>query len=172
VSLHPCVPGSPTATSRGLGTQVRHAVPLRRGVPIIDCHECVFPGKRHRIAPAWVFLGLLVPGEGPRGHEILHHLIGIELVLDGVRLVRAGLFEKSLEVARQRSCLMFATARGGSNALHVGAAHFLIVVVVAVSRVCNPLRVPLLPLLAALGILDGDARWHRFDAVEDCFPTA
>jgi hypothetical protein len=42
---------------------------------------------------------------------------------------------------------------------------FLVVIVVVVDRACNPLRVLLSPLLAALGILlgalDDDAGWHH-----------
>jgi hypothetical protein len=35
----------------------------------------------------------------------------------------------------------------------------------------NPLTAPLSPLITALGIFDGDNRWHRFAAVGDHFPT-
>jgi hypothetical protein len=45
VPLHPYVPRSPTTMSPGLETQVQHASPLQRGVPIVDYHDCIFPGK-------------------------------------------------------------------------------------------------------------------------------
>jgi hypothetical protein len=63
-----------------------------------------------------------------------------------------------------------ATARGGHDALHVRAVHFLVIIVVVDSG-RNPLRAPFSPLLATLGvgILDGDVRWRRFAAVSDRF---
>jgi hypothetical protein len=69
------------------------------------------PGEGHRIASAWVFLGQLVLGEGPRGHEILYHATVLELVLNRVHVVRAVLLEESLEVVHQRPRLMLATTR-------------------------------------------------------------
>jgi hypothetical protein len=166
--LHPCIPGSPTATSQ----DPRHAVPPQRGAPIIDRHDRIFPRERHRITLAWDFLGLLVPDEGPQGNEILYHATVLELVLDGVRMVRAGLLKKSLEVVCQRPRLVLATARGGNDALHVRVVCFLVVIIIViVGRGHNPLRAPLSPLLATLGILDSGIGWCRFAAAEDRFPA-
>jgi hypothetical protein len=110
--------------SQGPETQVRHVM------PIIDRHDHIIPEDRHHIAPARVFLGLLVLGEGPQGHDILHHAAVLEHVIDGVCVVRACLLKKSLEVVYQRLCLELATARGGSDTLHVGAARFLVIIIV------------------------------------------
>jgi hypothetical protein len=121
------------------------------------------------ITPARVFLGLLVPGEGPRCHKILHHEVVLELVVDRVHMVWAGLLEKFPEVVCQGPCLVLAIACSGSNLLHVGCARFLVIIVVVVGPGQNPLRVPLSPLLSALGVLDGDIGWCRFVAAGDCF---
>jgi hypothetical protein len=142
------------------------------GSPIIDRHDRIFPKERHRIAPTQGFLGLLITGEGARGHEILHHATVLELVLDGIHVVQAGLLEKSLEVVYQRPCLALTTMRSCSDTLHVGVGFFLVIAIVIVSCGCNPLRMPLSPLLAALGVLDGGVGWCRFAATGDPFPTA
>jgi hypothetical protein len=91
----------------------------------------------------------LVPGEGPRGHEIIHHVTVLELVLDYVCMLRACLLKKSLEVVCWWPCLALATACGSRDVLHVGVIRFLFIIVV-VGHGSNPLRVPLSPLLAAL----------------------
>jgi hypothetical protein len=63
---------------------------------------------------------------------------------------------------------------GGHNALLIRAIHFFVVVLVVV-RGYNPLRVPLSPLLAALGILlgalDGDVGWWHSAATGGCLPV-
>jgi hypothetical protein len=45
VPLHPYIPGSPTAMSRGPGTQVRHTTPPRRGRPPQTVLTMSFLGK-------------------------------------------------------------------------------------------------------------------------------
>jgi hypothetical protein len=45
--------------------------------------------KRHHVTFAWVFIEFHTTGEGPRDHEILHHVAILELVFDGVRVVWA-----------------------------------------------------------------------------------
>jgi hypothetical protein len=101
------------------------------------------------------------PGEGYRGHEIHHHVIILELVLGGVRVVQVGLLKESLEVVYRRPHLLPATVHGSDDAPQVRATEFLVIVVIVVSRGHNPLRTLLAPLLAALGallgILDGAA---------------
>jgi hypothetical protein len=112
----------------------------------------ILPREGHHITSTMFFLGFLVLGEGPRGHEILDHNDVLELVLDGVRVVQASLLEESLKVVYQWPQVALAIVRGDHDALHVGASHFL-VVVRAVGRGHHSLRALLLPLLAALGVL-------------------
>jgi hypothetical protein len=145
------------------------------GAPIVDHLDHILPGEGHRIASAQVFLRLPVLGEGPRGHQILHHGTVLELVLDTVRMVHAGLLEESLEELCRRSCLALATIHGGCDMLLVGAVRFLVIIAVIVNHSCNPLRTLLSPLLAALGVLHGvlgsNIGWRRFAAAGGCFPT-
>jgi hypothetical protein len=82
------------------------------GVPIVDCHDCIFPEEGHRVASAPVFLEFSTPGEGPQGHEVLHHIAVLELVLDGLWVVRAVLLEESLKVLYWRPHLTLATVCG------------------------------------------------------------
>jgi hypothetical protein len=64
-----------------------------RGVLIIDCHDHVFSGEGRRAALFEVIVGFHASCEGSRGHEILHHAIGPELLLDGVGMVWARLLQ-------------------------------------------------------------------------------
>jgi hypothetical protein len=143
-------------------------------VPIIDCHGRIFPREGQRVSFARVFIGFLVSGEEPRDHEILHHVVVLEVVLDGVRMVRAGLLKESLKVVCQWLRLMLDTTTGGRNALHAGVVHLIVVVVVVVNCVCDPLRAPILPLLATLGVLlgalNGDVGWRCIAAAKDHCP--
>jgi hypothetical protein len=93
VPLHPYVPGSPTAMSWGLRIQVRHAAPPWKGAPIVDCHDRIFPGEGHCVTFVQVFLEFPTPGEGLQDHDIPHYVVVLELVLDGVGVVRVGLLE-------------------------------------------------------------------------------
>jgi hypothetical protein len=72
--------------------------PLGRRVPIVDHHDHIFPKEGCHTSSTWVFFLLPIPVEGPRGHEIFHHVVVLEPVLDGVCVVWAGLLEESLEV--------------------------------------------------------------------------
>jgi hypothetical protein len=63
--------------------------PPKRGTPIIDHHDRIFPREGCCVTFALVFLVLLALGKGPCGHEILHHAVVLKLVLNGVRMVRA-----------------------------------------------------------------------------------
>jgi hypothetical protein len=169
VPLHPCVPGSPTAASRGPKTQVRHAAPPW-GAPIVDPHDCVLPRDMHCIASIRVFIEFHTPNEGPRDHKILHHVVVLELVLNGVCVVWAGLLKESLEVVCRRSCLVLATACGNRDVPHAKAACFLVVATIIAVCGRNPLRTFLAPLLAALGIMDGDVEWHLLAAARGSPP--
>jgi hypothetical protein len=109
VTLHASIARSPAIARQGLGTLVRHATPPQMGAPIIDYLDHLFPKEGHHATSARVFLRLLVPSEGPRGHEILYHATVIKLVLDEVRMVQAGILEECLEVVCQQPRLALAT---------------------------------------------------------------
>jgi hypothetical protein len=172
VYLHPCVLVSPMVVSRGPRTQVRCVAPPWLGPPIIYCLDCDLLGEGHQIAFIRDFIELHSMGEGPRDHEILHHGTVPKLVLDGVRVVGEGLLEELLKVVCRRSCLALANACGSHDAPHAGAACYLIVAAFVVGRDYYPLRTLLAPLLAALGILDDDVRWHLLAAAWGRLPTA
>jgi hypothetical protein len=95
-------------------------------------------------------------------------------VLDGVRVVRVGLLEDSLEVVCRRPRVALDAASGGHNSLDARAVCLLAVVVIA-AACCGSdrLRALLPPLLAALdilhGALDGNVGWHRLAVVGDHF---
>jgi hypothetical protein len=173
VPLDPCVLGSPTTGSQGPGTQVAHTMPPWRG-SIKDCHDHIFPREGHHVASARVFLEFPTMGEGLRDHEVLHHVIVFELVLDVVHVVWVGLLEESLEVVFWRPCLMLATTCGSHDVPHVGVIDFLVNVIIGHGH--NPQRTPLKPLLftlgTILGILDGDIRWCHLATSWGCYLTA
>jgi hypothetical protein len=83
-------------------------------------------------------------------------------------VVRASLLKKSLEVVCRRPRLALATVHGCRDAPHARAVCFLVIVVIVVSHSHNPIRAPLMPLLATLGaplgILDGGGGWCRIAA--------
>jgi hypothetical protein len=91
-------------------------------------------------------------------------------VLDGVRMFRAGLLEESLKVVCWSPRPALNATPGAHNIHHVRVIYLLIIVIV-VSCGCNPIRVLLSPLLAALGVLlgslDGATGWCRFAAIKD-----
>jgi hypothetical protein len=116
----------------------------------IDHHDYFFPRERHRIAPAWVFIELRTPGEGPRGHEGLHYAAVIELVPDGVCMVWAGFLDERLEVVRRRPHLTLVAMHCSRHASRAGAAHLPVVAVIMVGRGCGLLRALLRLLLLSL----------------------
>jgi hypothetical protein len=144
-------------------------------VPLIDHHDRIFPREECHPSSARLFIGLLVLGEGPQGHEILHHVTVLELVLNGVRVVWAGLLEESLKVVCWWPRLALDTVPGGRDVLHVGVVRFLVIIVIVVGRSCNPLWASLSPFLATLGVLlgtlDGSAEWRCLAIARDCFAT-
>jgi hypothetical protein len=133
------------------------------GEPIVDRHHCVPRRERHRATSARVFIEFHTIVEGHQDHEILNHVVVLELVLNRVCVVWADLLEESLKVVGRRPGLALATACGSQDVPHVRAACFLVVAVVAVSHYRIPLRMLLAPLLAALGallgVMDGDVGW-------------
>jgi hypothetical protein len=134
------------------------------GASSIDCHDCVFPGERHRVALTRVFVEFRTPSEGPRDHETLHHVIVLELMSDGVCVVWVGLLEEPLEVVCRRPLLTLVAVLDGRDTPHVGATCLTVVAVVVVGHGHVPLRALLAPLLAALeallGAVDGDVGQH------------
>jgi hypothetical protein len=95
-------------------------------------------------------------GEGPRDHEVFHHVTVLELVLDGACVIGVDFLEQSLEVVCQRSRVVLDAAFGGRDALNVGVVRPFVDVIVVVTR-CDsgPVRAPPLPPLIALDILHG-----------------
>jgi hypothetical protein len=43
-------------------------------------HDCIFPREGHCVAPAQILVEFHTLGQGPRDHEILHHVAVLELV--------------------------------------------------------------------------------------------
>jgi hypothetical protein len=109
-------------------------------------------------------------GERPRGHEASHHATLIELVLDRVCVVWAGLFEKPLEVVCRQPRLSLVAVCDGQGAFPARAACLTII---AIGH--GPLKALLAPLSAAfdalLGVMGGNVRrclpvtsWGRIPA--------
>jgi hypothetical protein len=111
----------------------------------------------------WFFLEFPTSDEGPRGHELLHHVTVLDLLLDEVHMVRADLLEESLKVIYRWPCLELATLRDGRDAPHAEAICVLVVIVIIVEHGHDPLRAlptPLLSVLGApLGVSDGGGGW-------------
>jgi hypothetical protein len=106
--------------------------------------------------PARVSLRLLALGASPRGHEIFHHGVMLQLVFDGVRMVRTGCFEMFLEMVVRLVRLVLEIMLDGHDIILIGAVYFLVIVV---GSDCNPSGVPHLPHLAALNAFtDGFGR--------------
>jgi hypothetical protein len=143
--------------------------------PIVDHHDCIFPGEWCHVASAWVFLEFATPGEGPQCREVLHHVTVLELMLDGVHMIWTGLLEKSLKVVSWWPHLVLATMHGSCNIPHVGAVCFLDTVIIVVSHDLNPLGAPITSLLSALGsslgVFDGGGIWHHVAAARSRIPT-
>jgi hypothetical protein len=95
------------------------------GAPIIDNHDYILLRERHCVAFAQDIIEFHTPGERPQDHENFHHVTAIELVLDGVCMVRAGLLEESLEVVRRRPHLALGATCISRNVPHTGVACFL-----------------------------------------------
>jgi hypothetical protein len=142
----------------------------------IDHHDYFFPRERHRIAPAWVFIELRTPGEGPRGHEGLHYAAVIELVPDGVCMIWAGFLDERLEVVRRRPHLTLVAMRYSRHASRAGAARLPVVAVIMVGRGCGLLRALLAPLFAVLDALlsmvDDDVGWCLLVATRGHLPAS
>jgi hypothetical protein len=96
-------------------------------------------------------------------------------MLDRVCMVWACLLEESLKVVCWRPCLALTTMRGGCNAPHVGVICLIIAIIVIVDHGLNPLRAPLMPLLATLGaslvILDFSIEWCHVAVAWSRLPT-
>jgi hypothetical protein len=83
-------------------------------------------------------------------------------------MVWTSLLEKPLEVVYGRPHWTPITTSGGRYVSHTGAAHHPVVAIVTAGRGCGPLKMLLLPLVAAfdalLGAVGGDIGW--------CLPVA
>jgi hypothetical protein len=76
-------------------------------------------------------------------------------MLDGVRVVRAGLLEKLLEVVCRRTRRMLIIVRNSQAASHAGATRFPIVVIITAGRGRSPFKTLLAPLVVAFDTLLG-----------------
>jgi hypothetical protein len=79
-------------------------------MPIVDHHDRVFSRKGRRVTLIEGLVNFHALGEGPQGHEILHHAAVPELVLDRVSVVRDGLLQEPLKVVCGWSHLTLTTA--------------------------------------------------------------
>jgi hypothetical protein len=86
------------------------------GAPIIDYRDCILPKERHHVASARVFIEFHTSSEGPRDHEILHHITVFEIVFNEVRVVWVGLLEKSLKVVYWWPRLVLVAVYGNRDA--------------------------------------------------------
>jgi hypothetical protein len=118
----------------------------------VDRHDDVLLGERHRIAPIWPFIDLLSPGMGPRGHEASHHAAILELVMDGVCVVRPCFLEEPPKVVRRRPHLMLVAMCGGQDSSHDRVPRLVIVVI---GRSRGPLKALLVSLSATFDALLG-----------------
>jgi hypothetical protein len=123
----------------------------RQGAPIVDRHDWVISREGRRISLIGDLIEFHGLGEGSRGHEILHHVVVHELVLDGVGVVSTSHLQELLEVARGWPCLMLATTYCDRDMHHARATHLLVVAIVTVGCGCGFLKMPLVPLPTALG---------------------
>jgi hypothetical protein len=62
----------------------------------------------------------------------------LDLVLDGVSVVREGLLKKLLDVVYRRPCQAPVAARDDQDLSHVEAARFLVTAVIMPGRGCRP----------------------------------
>jgi hypothetical protein len=76
----------------------------------------------------------------------------LELVLDGVHVVWAGLLEKPLEVVHRRPHRMLAVARIDRDESYTGATRLPVRVIVADGHGCGPLEVLFSPLATAFDV--------------------
>jgi hypothetical protein len=136
----------------------------RQGESIVDHHDCIFSRKGHRAVLVGDIVNFHASGEGPQGHEILHHAAIPELVVDGVGVVQASLLEEPLEVVHGQSRLLLAAARDSCDAHHTGATCLLVDAIVITGHGGGLLAVLLAPLLASLSDAVDDGVGHRFPA--------
>jgi hypothetical protein len=90
-------------------------------VCITYCCNRVLSGKGRRVGLVRDLILFHASGEGSRGHEILHHVTALDLVLNGVSMVCISLLEELLDVVRGRPCLALAVSCSSSDAHHTRA---------------------------------------------------
>jgi hypothetical protein len=125
-----------------------------RDKSVIDGQDRLLLGEGCSVLSIRVSLGVLALRESPRGHEIFHHYALFELMFDGLHMVQAGLFDKFLEVVIRLLRLTLEVTLIDHDVLLVGAARFLVGVVVASSNY-DPLGVLLFPIFATFGAFAG-----------------
>jgi hypothetical protein len=135
------------------------------GVSFIDHHDCVFPGQRHHVTPARVFVEFRTSGEGPRNQETLRHVTVYELVPYGVRVVQVGLLKESLDVVCRRPHLTLVAMRSSHNTPHIRVDCLLVIAVIMVGRGHGPLG-------ALPGAVDDDDGQHLLTAAWGRLPAS
>jgi hypothetical protein len=112
VSLRPCIHVPQATASGGSWTRVRHVAHPQWWAPILYHHDCILSRDGHCITLVWYPIEFHASGEGPRGHEILHHAAVPKIVLDGVSVVWESLLKELLKVfyGRLRLVLPLPTA--------------------------------------------------------------
>jgi hypothetical protein len=104
------------------------------------------PSPSHRVPR-----GLLALGESPCSHVVLHHGALLELMLDGVCMVRACCLKELFDVIGRLPHPALEVTLSGSDVFHVRIISLLIASLVIASSKCDLLRVPLWPPLIAFG---------------------
>jgi hypothetical protein len=105
-----------------------------QGAPIVHHHDCIIPREGHHVALVWDLIEFHASGDGCRDHEIIHHVVVPDLVLDGVCMVWASLLEEPLKVVCGRPRLALATADGDRDTCHIEATRFLIIATIIVGH--------------------------------------
>jgi hypothetical protein len=72
------------------------------GVSLANYHDSILLWEWRCVTVIGPLVKLDAPGEGPLGHETSHHVVVLELVLDGVCVVWVGLLKKPLEPVYRR----------------------------------------------------------------------
>jgi hypothetical protein len=113
-----------------------------------DCHDLRFLRYRCHTFPTWVPYQLPIFREGPWCHELFHHGPVLELVLDKVRVVQIGHFEKFLQMIFGHLSLALEVMFSSRYTLLNGVVGSLVATAIA-SYYGNVMGSPLLSLLAA-----------------------
>jgi hypothetical protein len=155
VSLRPCI-HVPQATASGCSwTRVRHVAHPQWWASILYHHACILSRDGHCVTLVRYPIEFDASGEGPRGHEILHHAAVPKIVLDGVSVVWESLLKVLLEVFYGRLRLVLAAAYGSHDAHHTGAARLPTIATIIINRSCGLSMTLLVSFHATRGTLPG-----------------